>query len=139
MSEKIPVFDHTASRVLFRERRGKVLELVGRGVFFILTPSPLEVAFAHPPTASNESTSINPSVVRRAAAGVKRSREAIESRRTMQMKSKRNPDDKDEIAKERSFSISQEAIPNWLQAAPVERSILYFPNEGKLTRVGKTR
>lgn len=46
---KVPVFDHTAKKVLYHETRARALELIGRGVVFVLATDPLEVALTRPP------------------------------------------------------------------------------------------
>lgn len=137
MSQKVPVFDHTVSRVVFREKRAMVLKLVERGVLFVVSDSPFEAAFVRASTASCESKSIGPAVIRRAAAGGERSRQAVESRRTIQMRFKRNPNDKNETAKTHSFVVSQNGVSEELISRIHDGAILYFPNAGPLTNKRK--
>lgn len=130
LSRKIKVFDHRASRVVFETTRSRAMDLVDANVLFVLSADPLEVAFRFG-VSIDQSNILGPKAAVRAAFGSKRVRELLESRRTIQMRSKLNPENKDEIAKTRSFSISQDGVPHELTMQTAERSILYFPNEGR--------
>lgn len=57
----------------------------------------------------------------------------------IQMRFKRNLEDKDETPETHSFAISKLEIPHELTMQTAERSILYFPSEGQRTSVGSTQ
>lgn len=130
MSRKIKVFDHRVSRVVFETTRSRAMDLVNADVLFVLSSDPLEVAFRFG-VSTDQSGMLGPRAVARAAFGSERVRELFKSRRTIQMRSKIDPENEAEIAKTRSFSISQNGVPHELTMQTAERSILYFPNEGR--------
>lgn len=121
-SKCVRVFESSARTILRHVKRAEALEMVERREAFVLSNDPLEIALTRKPTRKETdgrpdlSLTISPGVLLAAAAGSKRSREAVESRRTMR---------------------HVEVVSESLLAETHKGSILYFPNEGKLMSKGK--
>lgn len=130
LSQKIPVFDHTGSRVLFREKRARVMELVGAGVLFILSATPLEAAFVHAPVSSDASATLGPNVAIRAADGSRRCGEIVRSRRSITMRFRK---DGEEVVRNHSF-IPSPAVPHEFAMRTHDGALLYMPHTGQQTK-----
>lgn len=133
----VPVFDHVGRRVLFHKTQTQALQMVDAGVAFVLSNDPLEVAFTNAPTSSDRSLTLSRSVVVGAARGSKCDQEAVRSRRTIQMFSKKEKYCSKGSKKRptsQSFLISTSPVPEKLLREPAGRAILYFPEDDRTTK-----
>jgi hypothetical protein len=135
LSKRIPVFDTSASTVLFYKSRAKAEGMVKSGVAYQLSAEPFEIRLAKPPASrehesllrSDRSLAMGPNVICGAAEGIASCQALLSSWRGATFLAGKDENGKPLWAGSKITPV----VPKALIDAGHQGSILYMPKAGR--------
>jgi hypothetical protein len=137
VAKRVPVFDTSATKVLFHQKRAEAESMVASGVACELSRHPFEIRLAKPPASrtsedllhADRSLSMGPGIMAGVAAGDPACISFLQVWRGATLLAGRDKDGKPRWGGSKISPV----VPQAFIDAGHQGSILYMPNTGKLT------